>query len=150
VELEGVLQVFGEDCCGRLFGWDRTRPAPRVQVQEGRRLTAAEREKLVANTRALLDELEGDVQRSRLEMREKLQSLKARAPHAPMLSPGQGRAKRAFAFPQPPEPRSVVREEAIRRMAQRWQLDEQQALSPGWASLFRDVIAEIERERQDD
>ena len=155
VEQEDGLRVLGEDCCSRLFGWDKNRPAPRLAVPEGRRLNTSERELLVANTDLLLASLASELELQRAAALEKLQRLKALALQSSAvgtmrsagLDPAQRHARQRISFQQSPPPEPNVLAEALRRMQDRWQLDAHQAQSPGWTSLLRDVIAEIEREK---
>lgn len=149
VKLDGQSQVFGEDCCARLFGWDKVKPSPHLAAAQGRRLTATERDQLVANTEAFLADLANTLEHERLAALSKLQKLRSLADHSRLPPASSLQQQGRFRFgerPAPPKPSPEVLAEALRRMKLRWDLDESQSLAPGWSSMLRDVIAEVQRE----
>jgi len=149
VELDGRAQVFGEDCCTRLFGWNTVKPSPRLAAAQGRRLTASERDQLIAKTEAFLADLANTLERERLAALSKLKQLRSladssRQSAAPSIRQ-QGRV-RLSERPMPAKPSPEVLAEALRRMKLRWDLDADQSLAPGWSSMLRNMVAEVQRE----
>lgn len=59
VDLDGKLQLYGSQCCGKLFGWtSKTRNASYTSTE--RRLTAEERLQLETNTVELIGKLKAE------------------------------------------------------------------------------------------
>lgn len=136
VDLDGRLQLYGSQCCGKLFGWtSKSRGASYTTTE--RRLSPEERLQLEANTAELVEKLKGEheARLARVQEQERIAEASRSVVGSARHRPSQRRGP-LMGTVLPPD----IERQAKEIVRQKYQVDPDLA---GWRGLVIQAAREI-------